>query len=159
MHLVNKYDGYTKSEHELSNGVNHALKFLLCKKLLISIRTEELFFLWTLGNKRRSRCLFRDLGALMLELHRTTMTLRMGQAPVCLCLFSPLPFQPGTSFRAIPAGTVQLGSGLTGGSPSSGFLPRNIDIRIRPGATPIGSLRSRDTFTTFIIMIFLTFNY
>ncbi|KAF5957555.1 hypothetical protein HYC85_004780 [Camellia sinensis] len=84
----------------------------------------------------------------MLELGRTTMTLRMGQAPADAVvnagpavyistsgpnpiMVQPLPFQPGTSFGAIPAGTVQLGSGLTGGSPGSGFLPRNIDIRIR----------------------------
>ncbi|KAI8032107.1 Ubiquitin-like domain-containing protein CIP73 [Camellia lanceoleosa] len=49
-------------------------------------------------------------------------------------MVQPLPFQLGTSFGAIPAGTVQLGSGLTGGSPGSGFHPRNIDIRIRTGS-------------------------
>ncbi|KAL7164160.1 hypothetical protein ACSBR2_040135 [Camellia fascicularis] len=103
------------------------------------------------SNTLRSACLFRDLGALLLELGRTTMTLRMGQAPADAVvnagpavyistsgpnpiMVQPLPFQPGTSFGAIPAGTVQLGSGLTGGSPGSGFLPRNIDIRIRTGS-------------------------
>ncbi|GMP94442.1 hypothetical protein CsSME_00043904 [Camellia sinensis var. sinensis] len=103
------------------------------------------------SNTLRSAGLFRDLGALMLELGRTTMTLRMGQAPADAVvnagpavyistsgpnpiMVQPLPFQPGTSFGAIPAGSVQLGSGLTGGSPGSGFLPRNIDIRIRTGS-------------------------
>ncbi|KAF5938352.1 hypothetical protein HYC85_022611 [Camellia sinensis] len=103
------------------------------------------------SNTLRSAGLFRDLGALMLELGRTTMTLRIGQAPADAVvnagpavyistsgpnpiMVQPLPFQPGTSFGAIPAGTIQLGSGLTGGSPGSGFLPRNIDIRIRTGS-------------------------
>ncbi|KAH7832910.1 hypothetical protein Vadar_001247 [Vaccinium darrowii] len=42
-------------------------------------------------------------------------------------------FQPGTSFGAIPMGSVQPGSGLSGASLGSGFLPRNIDIKIRTG--------------------------
>lgn len=49
----------------------------------------------------------------------------------------PLPFQPGTSFGAIPMGAAQPGLGSLG----SGFLPRNIDIRIRTGNVLISSLR------------------
>ncbi|CAI9775917.1 unnamed protein product [Fraxinus pennsylvanica] len=46
----------------------------------------------------------------------------------------PLPFQPGANFGANPFGTVQNGSGLSGGSIGPGFLPRNIDIRVRTGS-------------------------
>lgn len=46
----------------------------------------------------------------------------------------PLPFQPGASFGSVPVGTVQHGSGSAGSSAATGFLPRNIDIRIRAGA-------------------------
>lgn len=51
-----------------------------------------------------------------------------------ICHVQPLPFQPGASFGSVPVGTVQHGSGLAGGSAATGFLPRNIDIRIRTGA-------------------------
>lgn len=46
----------------------------------------------------------------------------------------PLPFHPGASFGAIPMGTLQAGSGSSGGTLGSTFAPRNIDIRIRTGA-------------------------
>lgn len=42
-------------------------------------------------------------------------------------MVQPLPFQPGTSFGAMPTG---LGSSFSAGS---GSRPRNIDIRIRTG--------------------------
>lgn len=51
-----------------------------------------------------------------------------------ICHVQPLPFQPGASFGSVPVGSVQHGSGLAGGSAATGFLPRNIDIRIRTGA-------------------------
>ncbi|XP_057511164.1 ubiquitin-like domain-containing protein CIP73 isoform X2 [Actinidia eriantha] len=102
------------------------------------------------SNSLRSGALLQNLGALLLELGRTMMTLRMGQTPADAVvnagpavfistsgpnpiMVQPLPFQPGTSFGAIPMGTVQPGSGLSGGSLGPGFLPRNIDIRIRTG--------------------------
>ncbi|XP_043702569.1 ubiquitin-like domain-containing protein CIP73 [Telopea speciosissima] len=100
----------------------------------------------------RSGILLQNLGALLLELGRTTMTLRMGRAPseavvnagpaVFIStsgpnpiMVQPLPFQPGTNFGAIPMGAVNPGSGLVGGTLGSGFLPRNIDIRIRTGSS------------------------
>ncbi|KAA8521612.1 hypothetical protein F0562_012285 [Nyssa sinensis] len=104
------------------------------------------------SNAMRSGDLLQNLGALLLELGRTTMTLRMGQTPADavvsagpavfistsgpnpIMVQQPLPFQPATSFGAIPAGTLQPGSGLSGGSLASGFLPRNIDIRIHTGS-------------------------
>lgn len=113
------------------------------------------------SNAMRSGVLLQNLGALLLELGRTTMTLRMGQTPADAVvnagpavfistsgpnpiMVQPLPFQPGTSFGAIPMGSVQPGSGLSGASLASGFLPRNIDIRIRTGPlipTPNGNQR------------------
>ncbi|KAL6536201.1 hypothetical protein OROGR_012773 [Orobanche gracilis] len=99
----------------------------------------------------RSGALFQNLGALLLELGRTIMTLRMGQTPADALvnagpsvfvsstgpnpiMVQPMPFQPGTSFGSVPIGTVQHGSGLAGGSSGTSFLPRNIDIRIRTGS-------------------------
>ncbi|KAL8503673.1 hypothetical protein ACS0TY_022410 [Phlomoides rotata] len=103
------------------------------------------------SNALRSGGLFQNLGAMLLELGRATMTLRMGQTPADALvnagpsvfisstgpnpiMVQPLPFQPGSSFGSVPVGTVQHGSGLGGGSVGSGFLPRNIDIRIRTGS-------------------------
>ncbi|XAR71011.1 hypothetical protein NMG60_11028083 [Bertholletia excelsa] len=111
------------------------------------------------SNAIRCGVLLQNLGALLLELGRATMTLRMGQTPADALvnagpavfistsgpnpiMVQPLPFQPGTSFGSIPVGTVQPGSGLSG--VGSGFLPRNIDIRIRTGplvSSPTGNQR------------------
>ncbi|KAL5065236.1 hypothetical protein RYX36_026973 [Vicia faba] len=98
-----------------------------------------------------SGVLFYNLGAFLLELGRTTMTLRMGQTPSEAIvnggpaafisptgpnhiMVQPLPFQPGASFGAVPVGAAQsdstLGSGL-----GSNFLPRRIDIQIRRGTS------------------------
>ncbi|XP_047946804.1 ubiquitin-like domain-containing protein CIP73 isoform X2 [Salvia hispanica] len=99
----------------------------------------------------RSGALFQNLGALMLELGRAMMTLRMGQSPADALvnagpsvfisstgpnpiMVQPLPFQPGASFGSVPVGTAQHGSGVAGSSSATGFLPRNIDIRIRAGS-------------------------
>ncbi|KAL7112343.1 hypothetical protein ACP275_05G146400 [Erythranthe tilingii] len=101
----------------------------------------------------RSGALFQNLGALMLELGRAIMTLRMGQTPADALvnagpsvfvsstgpnpiMVQPLPFQPGGgSFGSVPVGNVQHGgSGLPAGSAGTGHLPRNIDIRIRTGS-------------------------
>ncbi|KAL2525734.1 Ubiquitin-like superfamily protein [Abeliophyllum distichum] len=103
------------------------------------------------SNAIRSGGLFQNLSSLLLELGRTIMTLRMGQTPADALvnagpsvfisstgpnplMVQPLPFQPGANFGANPFGTVQNGSGLSGGSIGSGFLPRNIDIRVRTGS-------------------------
>ncbi|KAL0394300.1 UNVERIFIED_CONTAM: Ubiquitin-like domain-containing protein CIP73 [Sesamum latifolium] len=103
------------------------------------------------SNAIRSGALFQNLGALLLELGRAIMTLRMGQTPADALvnagpsvfissagpnpiMVQPLPFQPGAGFGSVPVGTVQHGSGLPGGSVSPSFLPRNIDIRIRTGS-------------------------
>ncbi|XP_057959141.1 ubiquitin-like domain-containing protein CIP73 isoform X2 [Malania oleifera] len=107
------------------------------------------------SNAMRYGDLLQKLGALLFELGRTTMTLRMGQAPADAVvnagpavfittsgpnpmMVQPLPFQPGTSFGTIPLGSVQPGSGFSGGTPGSGFLPRNIDIRIRTASVNPG---------------------
>lgn len=96
----------------------------------------------------RSGILFQNLGAMLLELGRTTMTLRMGETPADAVvnagpavflssngpnpiMVQPLPFQPGTGLGAISGGSVQQSPGLSGGSVGSGAFPRNIDIRIR----------------------------
>lgn len=103
------------------------------------------------SNAIRSGALFQNLGSLLLELGRAIMTLRMGQTPADAMVNSgpsvfvsstgpnpimvqPQPFQPGASFGSVPAVTAQQGSGLAAGSGGSGFLPRNIDIRIRTGS-------------------------
>ncbi|XP_038700064.1 ubiquitin-like domain-containing protein CIP73 isoform X1 [Tripterygium wilfordii] len=98
----------------------------------------------------RMGVLLHNLGAFILELGRTTMSLRLGQAPseavvnagpaVFISpygpnplMVQPLPFQ-GTSFSGIPMGSVQPGSDLANGI-STGFLPRRIDIQIRRGSS------------------------
>ncbi|XP_038711646.1 ubiquitin-like domain-containing protein CIP73 isoform X1 [Tripterygium wilfordii] len=98
----------------------------------------------------RTGVLLHNLGAFLLELGRTTMSLRLGQAPseavvnagppVFISpsgpnplMVQPLPFQ-GTSFSGIPMGSVQPGSDLANGI-TTGFLPRRIDIQIRRGSS------------------------
>eukprot|EP00262_Sarcandra_glabra_P014744 TRINITY_DN436_c3_g1_i1.p1 TRINITY_DN436_c3_g1~~TRINITY_DN436_c3_g1_i1.p1 ORF type:complete len:774 (-),score=168.09 TRINITY_DN436_c3_g1_i1:399-2720(-) len=100
----------------------------------------------------RSGVLLQNLGALLLELGRATMTVRMGRTsseavvnagPAVFIstsgpnpiMVQPLPFQPGTSFGAFPMGNVHPGLGLSGGTFGSGLFPRNIDIRIRTGTS------------------------
>nr|XP_048334815.1 ubiquitin-like domain-containing protein CIP73 isoform X3 [Ziziphus jujuba var. spinosa] len=99
----------------------------------------------------RTGALFNDLGAFLLELGRTIMTLRLGQTPseavvnagpsVFISpsapnpiMVRPLPFQVATSFGAIPMGAVQPSSSLVNGR-GTGFLPRRIDIQIRRGSS------------------------
>ncbi|KAK8515527.1 hypothetical protein V6N12_075567 [Hibiscus sabdariffa] len=103
------------------------------------------------SNAWRTGTLLQSLGSLLLELGRTTMTLRLGRTPseavvnagpaVFITPTGPiplmvqaLPFQPGTSLGTIPMGTVQPGSGVINGL-GTGFLPRRIDIQIRRGST------------------------
>ncbi|KAL5841942.1 hypothetical protein ACOSQ3_012545 [Xanthoceras sorbifolium] len=105
----------------------------------------------TQSNAWRTGVILHNLGAFLLELGRTTMTLRLGQTPseavvnagpaVFISptgpnplMVQPLPFQPGTGFGAIPVGSVQPGSGLVNGR-GAGFLPRRIDIQIRRGSS------------------------
>ncbi|KAH0970204.1 hypothetical protein GBA52_022360 [Prunus armeniaca] len=97
----------------------------------------------------RTGALFHNLGAFLLELGRTTMTLQLGQTPSDAVVnagpavfisptgpnpIMPLPFQSGMSFGAIPMGAVQPGSGLVNGL-GTGFVPRRIDIQIRRGSS------------------------
>ncbi|XP_052208869.1 ubiquitin-like domain-containing protein CIP73 isoform X2 [Diospyros lotus] len=114
------------------------------------------------SNAIRSGVILQNLGAFLLELGRTTMTLRMGATPADAVvnagpavfistagpnpiMVQPLPFQPGTSFGAIPVETIQANSGWAGGSLGSGLLPRNIDIRIRTGPSmPSTTTSQRD---------------
>ncbi|GLU09588.1 hypothetical protein SLE2022_264400 [Rubroshorea leprosula] len=105
----------------------------------------------TQSNAWRTGYLFHSLGSFLLELGRTTMTVRLGQTPseavvnagpaVFISpsgpnplMVQPLPFQPGTGFGAIPMGTLQPGSGLVNGI-GTGFVPRRIDIQIRRGSS------------------------
>nr|XP_029143472.1 ubiquitin-like domain-containing protein CIP73 isoform X1 [Arachis hypogaea] len=110
----------------------------------------------------RTGVLFYNLGALFLELGRTTMTLRLGQSPseavvnggpaVFISpsgpnhiMVQPLPFQPGANFGTVPIGTAQSNASLGSGLGSS-FFPRRIDIQIRRGvstATPNASQEER----------------
>ncbi|KAK6118368.1 hypothetical protein DH2020_047939 [Rehmannia glutinosa] len=100
------------------------------------------------SNAIRSGALFQNLGALLLELGRAIMTLRMGQTPTDALvnagpsvfvsstgpnpiMVQPLPFQPGASFGSVPVGTVQHGSGLAGGSAGS-LLPRREPTSSQP---------------------------
>ncbi|KAB2050095.1 hypothetical protein ES319_A13G222500v1 [Gossypium barbadense] len=103
------------------------------------------------SNAWRIGVLLHNLGSLLLELGRSTMTLRLGQTPseavvnagpaVFISPSGPnplmvqaLPFQPGTSLGTIPMGTVQPGSGLVNGL-GAALYPRRIDIQIRRGST------------------------
>lgn len=96
----------------------------------------------TQSNAWRVGVLLQNLGAFLLELGRTTMTLRLGRSPpeamvnagpaVFISpsgpnplMVQPLPFQPGTSFGALPTGSTQ---------PGYGYFPRRIDIQIRRGS-------------------------
>lgn len=110
----------------------------------------------------RTGLLFYNLGAFLLELGRTTMTLRLGQTPseavvnggpaVFISptgpnhiMVQPLPFQAGASFGAVPVGAAQTDSSLGSGLGSSLF-PRRIDIQIRRGTsttTPNASQEER----------------
>ncbi|MED6222510.1 Ubiquitin-like domain-containing protein cip73 [Stylosanthes scabra] len=110
----------------------------------------------------RAGVLFYNLGALFLELGRTTMTLRLGQSPSEAVvnggpavfvspsgpnhiMVQPLPFQPGANFGTVPIGHAQSNASLGSGLGSS-FFPRRIDIQIRRGvstATPNASQEER----------------
>ncbi|KAL5547686.1 hypothetical protein UlMin_002917 [Ulmus minor] len=117
--------------------------------------TDPLLRSNTQSSVSRTGALFHNLGGFLLELGRTIMTLRLGQAPAEAVvnagpavfispngpnpiMVQPLPFQVGASFGAIPMGAVQPGSGLANGV-GTGFIPRRIEIQIRRGsatATP-----------------------
>ncbi|KAJ0950118.1 putative Ubiquitin-like domain-containing protein [Helianthus annuus] len=101
------------------------------------------------SNALRSGALLQNLGAFLLELGRTTMTLRLGQSPTEAVvnagpavfistsgpnpiMVQPLPFQPGTSFGTTPTG------------PGTGLRPRNIDIRIRTGSVLAPAANQRE---------------
>ncbi|KAE9601763.1 putative ubiquitin [Lupinus albus] len=113
--------------------------------------TDSLLRSSTQSRTMRTGVLFYNLGAFLLELGRTTMTTRLGQAaseavvnggPAVFIspsgpnhiMVQPLPFQPGASFGAVPVGTTQSNSSLGSGLGSS-FIPRRIDIHIRRGTS------------------------
>jgi uncharacterized ubiquitin-like protein YukD len=100
----------------------------------------------------RNGIMMQNLGALLLELGRTTMTLRMGESsaeavvnagPAVFVstsgpnplMVQPLPFVPGSSFGAIPVGSTHQGTRMTAGSVTPGDVLRNIDIHIRSGSS------------------------
>ncbi|CAI9092654.1 OLC1v1027965C2 [Oldenlandia corymbosa var. corymbosa] len=114
------------------------------------------------NNTLRSGALIHNLGALLLELARTTITMRMGQTPADgivnagpavfisptgpnPIMVQPLSFQPGIGFGST-GGTVQHNLGISPGS------SRTIDIRIRrvlpTDANRRDSNRSRNTGQT-----------
>ncbi|XP_061952141.1 ubiquitin-like domain-containing protein CIP73 isoform X2 [Populus nigra] len=114
----------------------------------------------TQSSALRTGVQLHNLGALLLELGRTSMTLRLGQTPSEAVvnagpavfinqsgpnplMVQPLPFQPGTSFGAVPVGSMQPGSGLTNGV-GTGFLPRRIDIQIRRGSSTATPTNNRE---------------
>ncbi|CAN6449958.1 unnamed protein product [Victoria cruziana] len=103
----------------------------------------------------RTGVLLQNAGALLLELGRATMTLRMGQTtsdavvnagpPVFISTTGPnpimvqsLPFVPGTGVGTIPMGIMHPGHALANGGLGTGFVPRTIDIRIRTGSSDQG---------------------
>ncbi|XP_059635237.1 ubiquitin-like domain-containing protein CIP73 isoform X2 [Cornus florida] len=113
--------------------------------------TDPMVRLNTQSNAWRSGILFQNLGAFLLELGRTTMTVRMGQTPseavvnagpaVYISqsgpnplMVQPLPFQPGSNFGSIPTGSGHTGSGLVHDF-GAGFLPRHVEIHIRRGSS------------------------
>ncbi|PON53526.1 Ubiquitin [Trema orientale] len=113
--------------------------------------TDASLRLNTQNSTMRNGVLFHNLGAFLLELGRTMMTLRMGQTPAEAVvntgpavfisptgpnpiMVQPLPFQVGTSFGAMPMGAMHPGSGLVNGI-GTGLLPRRIDIQIRRGSS------------------------
>ncbi|KAI4344222.1 hypothetical protein L6164_011473 [Bauhinia variegata] len=113
--------------------------------------TDPLLRSSTQSRASRTGVLLYNLGAFLLELGRTSMTLRLGQTPseavvnggpaVFISpsgpnniMVQPLLFQSGGSFGAIPTGTAQSGSGLGSGLGSS-FSPRLIDIQIQQGSS------------------------
>ncbi|XP_074576248.1 ubiquitin-like domain-containing protein CIP73 [Curcuma longa] len=99
----------------------------------------------------RSGVLLQNLGSLLLELGRTTMTLRLGERPSDAVInagpavfisasgpnpvmVQPVPFYPGSNFSA-HMGAAYGGHGLQGESLGTTFVPGNISIRLRAGRT------------------------
>ncbi|XP_022863938.1 uncharacterized protein LOC111383967 [Olea europaea var. sylvestris] len=125
-------------------------------------------------NALRSGYLFQYLGVLLLELGRIILTLQMGQTPTevlvnagpsvflssrnLIMVRMPLPNRARVRARArarararsrfvsISIGTVQLGSGFSGGSPASGSLQRAEPSSSRPqgAGIPLSSNRNSD---------------
>ncbi|KAH9315414.1 hypothetical protein KI387_024041, partial [Taxus chinensis] len=97
--------------------------------------------------------MMQELGALLLELGRATLKLRMGQShdesvvnagpavyvsssgPNPIMVQLPLPFQHGGSFGPSHTGSLHPTAGLTGGNVGTGEVPRNINIHIHSGST------------------------
>lgn len=94
----------------------------------------------------RDGILMQHLGALLLELGRSTLTVRMGSSPVESAvnagpavfispagpnpmMVQPLPFQPGVGIGTLTGG-AQQSVGVAGASLSRNEVPRNINIHI-----------------------------
>ncbi|CAL9049272.1 unnamed protein product [Musa banksii] len=97
----------------------------------------------------RSGVLLQNLGSLLLELGRTTMTLRLGQTPSEAVInagpavfisasgpnpvmVQPVPFYPGSSFSP-RVGATYAGHGSQGEPLGPSLVPGNISIRFRAG--------------------------
>ncbi|KAJ0961315.1 hypothetical protein J5N97_000721 [Dioscorea zingiberensis] len=109
----------------------------------------------------RTGTLLQNLGPLLLELSRTTMTLRMGETPseavvsagpaVFISSSAPnslmvqaFPPHPSTNSGRINIGAASSGNVHENGQPiGSSHLPRNVDIRVHTGHTvPVASANS-----------------
>ncbi|KAK8936957.1 hypothetical protein KSP39_PZI012635 [Platanthera zijinensis] len=108
------------------------------------------------SNAIRTGFFLQNLGSLLLELGRTTMTLRMGQGPNEIVVNSgpavfisasgpnpvmvqPVPFYPAPSFGGMHIGSTNSGHGPEGERVAFSVLPRNIDIRIHTVPIPADS--------------------
>ncbi|XP_020589078.1 large proline-rich protein BAG6 isoform X2 [Phalaenopsis equestris] len=105
----------------------------------------------------RTGFFLQNLGSLLLELGRTTMTLRMGQVPAEAVvnagpavfisasgpnpvMVQPVPFYPAApSFGGMDMGSTNSGHGPEGERVGSALFPRNIDIRIHAVPVPSAS--------------------
>uniref|UniRef100_A0A2P2KVP4 Large proline-rich protein bag6-like isoform X1 n=3 Tax=Rhizophora mucronata TaxID=61149 RepID=A0A2P2KVP4_RHIMU len=113
--------------------------------------TDPMARMSTQSNAWRIGLQLHNLGACLLELGRTCMTLRLGQAPSEAIvnagpaiyinpsgpnplMVQALPYQPGANSGVMPLGSVQPGSAMVNGI-GTGFVPRRIDIQIRRGSS------------------------
>lgn len=109
----------------------------------------------------RSGVLMRNLGSMLLELSRTTMTLRMGQSPAEAIvntgpanyisatgpnplMVQAVPFYPGGSTIG-GMGPLNSGYGVGGEPQNVPIVPRNIEIRIRTSrGVPVAGTNSNE---------------
>lgn len=141
------------STRQLIDQLTGECLFQLARQVQIQARiTDPDARLSAQSNAWRIGVLLQNMGAYLLELGRTIMTLRLGRSPSEAVLnagpavfisssgpnplmVQPLPFQPGASFGATPTGTSPAEPSLSPGF-GSGLLPRRIDIHIRRARQP-----------------------